>query len=83
MALSQSEAVGADGKAVSNSQDYRRFAARCLEIERHASDAQTQALMLQMAQICHRLADELDAAHKNERDAPRDAAPTGADGAGA
>jgi len=56
---------------MSSSQDYRWFAVRCLEIERHASDAQTQALMLQMAQICHRLADQLDAAHKGEHDGPR------------
>jgi hypothetical protein len=52
---------------MSSSQEYRQFAARCLEIERHAHDAQTQAQMLQMAQICHRLADEMDLAQREHR----------------
>jgi hypothetical protein len=77
--LSQEEAAEAEGSTMSTAQDYRWFAARCLEIERHTSDAQTQALMLQMAQICHRLADELDAAHRDEHGA----AHTSASGSGA
>lgn len=42
--------------------EYREFAARCLEIARRTSDPQTQAVMLQMAQAWHRLAEELDQA---------------------
>lgn len=66
---------------MSTSQDYRGFAARCLEIERRSADVQTQALMLQMAQICQRLAEELDAADQDKRPgttkpARRDPAPT-------
>lgn len=61
---------------MSNSQDYRRFAARCLEVERHATDLRTQALMLQMAQICQRLAQELDAVRNGKQGSAR---PTGAD----
>lgn len=45
---------------MSSSQEYRQFAARCLEIERKAHDAKTQAQLLQMAQICHRLADQME-----------------------
>jgi hypothetical protein len=40
-------------------EQYRWFAARCLEIARHTADAQTKAAMLQMAQVWSRLADEI------------------------
>jgi hypothetical protein len=39
-------------------QEYRLFAARCLEIARTTTDEQTKAVMLQMAQVWSRLADE-------------------------
>lgn len=52
------------GRSMSRSQEYRQFAARCLEIERQAHDTKTQAQMLKMAQICHRLADEIAAAQQ-------------------
>jgi len=39
-------------------EQYRWFAARCLEIARNTGDAQTKAAMLQMAQVWSRLADE-------------------------
>ena len=42
--------------------EYRGFAARCLEIARATSDEQTKAVMLQMAQVWSRLADEIDSA---------------------
>ncbi len=51
---------------MSTSQEYRWFAARCLELEHHTEDARTRALMLQMALISHRLADEIDAATKDD-----------------
>ncbi len=54
---------------MSSSQEYRWFAARCLELERHAGDAQTRAQLPQMAQISHRLADEIDATNKHELNA--------------
>jgi hypothetical protein len=38
--------------------EYRSFAARCVEIARMTADPQTKAVMLQMAQIWSRLADE-------------------------
>lgn len=46
------------------SQEYRLFAARCLEIARATADEQTRAVMLQMAQVWSRLADEIEAARK-------------------
>jgi hypothetical protein len=39
-------------------EQYRWFAARCLEIARTTLDPQTRAAMLQMAQVWSRLADE-------------------------
>ena len=41
------------------SQEYRLFAARCLEIARATTDEQTKAATLQMAQVWSRLADEI------------------------
>jgi hypothetical protein len=46
------------------SQEYRLFAARCLEIARTTADEQTKAVMLQMAQVWSRLADEIDVARR-------------------
>lgn len=39
---------------------YRRFAGHCLEIAQSTTDPQTKAVMVLMAQIWSRLADELD-----------------------
>jgi hypothetical protein len=52
-----------------SSQDYRWFAARCLEIARSSDDPRTQALMLQMAQVWHRLAEESDFSLKKKSSA--------------
>jgi hypothetical protein len=41
-------------------EQYRWFAARCLELARTTADPQTQAAMLQMAQVWFRLADEAE-----------------------
>jgi hypothetical protein len=46
------------------SQEYRLFASRCLEIARATADDQTRAVMLQMAQVWSRLADEIEAARR-------------------
>jgi hypothetical protein len=46
------------------SQEYREFAARCLEVARTTADEQTRAVMLQMAQVWSRLADEIEAARR-------------------
>jgi hypothetical protein len=46
------------------SQEYRQFAARCLEVARTTADEQTRAVMLQMAQVWSRLADEIEAARR-------------------
>ena len=46
------------------SQEYRLFAARCLEVARATADEQTKAVMLQMAQVWSRLADEIEAAQR-------------------
>jgi hypothetical protein len=43
-------------------QEYRLFAARCLEVARATADSQTKAVMLQMAQVWSRLAEEIEAA---------------------
>lgn len=39
---------------------YRLFAARCVEIARAITDSKTKAIMLQMAQVWCRIADEAD-----------------------
>ncbi len=41
-------------------EQYRWFAARCLEIARGTVDQRTKAAMLQMAQVWSRLADEIE-----------------------
>jgi hypothetical protein len=46
------------------SQEYRLFAARCLEVARATADEQTRAVMLQMAEVWSRLADEVEAARR-------------------
>jgi hypothetical protein len=46
------------------SQEYRLFAARCLEMARVTTDEQTKAAMLQMAQVWSRLADEIETAQR-------------------
>jgi hypothetical protein len=43
-------------------QEYRLFAARCLEVARVTADSQTKAAMLQMALVWSRLAEEIEAA---------------------
>ena len=43
---------------------YRQFAARCLEIARASDSEQTKAVMLQMAQVWSRLADEIEVARR-------------------
>jgi hypothetical protein len=55
------------------SAEYRRFAVRCLEIARAMRDERTRAVMLQMAQVWSRLADEADTslrgrAHETDSD---------------
>jgi hypothetical protein len=46
--------------------DYRRFAARCLEIAQETPDVQNKATMLKMAQTWSRLADETEAARSTQ-----------------
>ncbi len=41
------------------SEEYRRFAAECLEIVRKSQDPQTRNVLLQMAQVWSRLAHEI------------------------
>lgn len=41
------------------SDEYRRFAAECLEIVRKSKDRQTRNVLLQMAQVWSRLANEM------------------------
>ena len=47
------------------SQEYRLFAARCLEIARATTDEHTKAVTLQMAQVWSRLADEIETAQRD------------------
>ena len=42
------------------SHQYRRFARECLELARTALSEQSKAMLLQMAQVWNRLADEHD-----------------------
>jgi AcrR family transcriptional regulator len=55
-------AVREVGKAsgMGRSAEYRHFAARSLEIARATKDERTRAVMLQMAQVWSRLADEAE-----------------------
>jgi hypothetical protein len=46
------------GPAVGKSEDYRRFAHACLEIAHSTENPQTRAVMLQMAQVWLRLAED-------------------------
>jgi hypothetical protein len=55
--------VGQMGRA----EQYRWFAARCLEIARTTLDPQTKAAMLQMAQVWSRLAEQNNAAGDEPR----------------
>jgi len=48
--------------------EYRWFAGRCLQIAQSTSDRQTKAMMLQMAQVWSRLADEIKAAARQAGD---------------
>ncbi|MGB6542888.1 MAG: hypothetical protein WBF03_18685 [Xanthobacteraceae bacterium] len=43
------------------SERYRHFASRCLDIARATENAQTKAVMLQMAQVWSRLAEDMNA----------------------
>ena len=54
------------------SAEYRRFAVRCLEMARATGDEQTRAVMVQMAQVWSRLADEADAPESLRGDEPGD-----------
>jgi hypothetical protein len=63
MALSRYVRVGG-GACVSRSEDYRRYAQECLVLARNAEDQRTQALLLHMARVWFRLAEE----HENETD---------------
>ncbi|HWW37265.1 MAG TPA: hypothetical protein VNZ23_18775 [Xanthobacteraceae bacterium] len=62
MAFAMQTARGVCG--MGRSQEYRLFAARCLEIARTTADEQTKAVMLQMAQDWSRLANEIDVARR-------------------
>lgn len=62
MAFAIQTAKGVCG--MGRSQEYRLFAARCLEMARATADEQTRAVMLQMAQVWSRLADEIEAARR-------------------
>jgi hypothetical protein len=46
------------------SAQYRHFAACCLEIARATDNEHTKAVMLQMAQVWSRLAEDMDAPFK-------------------
>jgi hypothetical protein len=51
------------------SAEYRHFAARSLEIARATKDERTRAVMLQMALVWSRLADEAETAPDGSREA--------------
>lgn len=54
------------------SEQYRWFAARCLEIAHSTNDPLTKAAMLQMAQVWSRLADEIESARRDLPPEPAD-----------
>jgi uncharacterized protein with PhoU and TrkA domain len=50
------------GRAMSASENYRRYAVQCLEVARAISDAREKAFMIEMAQAWQKLADQAAAA---------------------
>jgi hypothetical protein len=58
--LSKSDLSKSD---LSKSEQYRRFARECLEMADEASDRRAQALLIHMAQVWLRLAQEHEAEH--------------------
>jgi hypothetical protein len=56
------------------SEQYRRFAARCLEIAHSIQTPQTKAVMLKMAQVWSRLAEDTRAAPDQEQEKERETA---------
>jgi hypothetical protein len=52
---------------MTTSQKYRRFAQECLEMVRFARDEQTRAILLQMAQVWFRLAEEKVSSDTDEK----------------
>jgi hypothetical protein len=51
-------------------EDYRRFAAECLRLGRTTDDQQTRAVLLQMAQVWLRLAEQNERNSKGSGEAP-------------
>ena len=59
--------------ALPRSDQYRRFARECLEMADEATDRRLQAIMLHMAQVWLRLAQEHEAEHEAGHDAEHEA----------
>lgn len=58
---------------LSQSEQYRRYARKCLEMADEATDRSVQAVMIHMAQVWVRLAQNHEAAHKAASDAEHEA----------
>ena len=54
---------------LSKSEQYRRYARKCLEVADEATERRVKALMIHMAQVWMRLAQDHEAAHKAEHEA--------------
>jgi predicted component of type VI protein secretion system len=52
---------------MSQSDEYRRFAQRCLEISETVQDERSRAVLIQMAQVWFRLAEEKEQRSAEER----------------
>lgn len=58
---------------MSRSDQYRHFARACLEMADETADRRVQAIMIHMAQVWLRLAQEHEAEHEAGHDAEREA----------
>ena len=55
---------------LSKSEQYRRYARKCLEVADEATERRGKAVMIHMAQVWIRLAQDYEAAHAAEHQAP-------------
>jgi hypothetical protein len=60
---------------LSKSEQYRRYARKCLEAADEATERRVKAVMIHMAQVWIRLAQDHEAAHEAEREAPAEQQP--------
>jgi hypothetical protein len=56
---------------MASSEEYRRFAQACLEMAHGAAEEQTRAILVQMAQVWFRLAEEKESGSSSQKNSNR------------